>query len=86
MNLAKARIYRKNTLIFSLISCFSMLQMVHAEESVEDFLDLGLEDLLSMEITSVSKKKQRLTEAAAAVFVISQEDIRRSGVTSIPEA
>ena len=39
-----------------------------------------------MEVTSVTKKQQRLHEAAAAVFVITQEDIRRSGVTSIPEA
>ncbi|MFW2373271.1 MAG: TonB-dependent receptor plug domain-containing protein [Gammaproteobacteria bacterium] len=52
----------------------------------DSFLDLPLEDLLSVEVTSVSRKKQPLSEAAAAVFVISQEDIRRSGVTSIPEA
>ncbi len=68
---------------------FSILigSMTHAEESSLDaYLDLPLEDLLSMEVTSVSKKKQRLTEAAAAVYVITQEDIRRSGVTSIPEA
>jgi iron complex outermembrane receptor protein len=34
----------------------------------------------------VGKKQQKLSEAAAAVYVITQEDIRRSGVTSIPEA
>jgi iron complex outermembrane recepter protein len=59
---------------------------VHADDSMEDYLDLPLEALLSMEVTSVSKKKQSLNEAAAAIFVITQEDIRRSGVTSIPEA
>ena len=57
-----------------------------AADAVESYLDLPLEDLLSLEVTSVSKKKQRISEAAAAVFVITQEDIRRSGVTSIPEA
>jgi iron complex outermembrane receptor protein len=51
-----------------------------------DFLSMPLEDLMNIEITSVSKKSQRLSDAAAAVFVITQEDIRRSGVTSIPEA
>ena len=36
--------------------------------------------------TDVSKKPEKLSEAAAAIFVITQEDIRRSGATSIPEA
>ncbi len=51
-----------------------------------DLTDLSLEELLSVEVTSVSKKKQKLSESAAAIFVITQDDIRRSGVTSIPEA
>ncbi len=50
-----------------------------------DLTELSLEELLSIEVTSVSKKAQRLSETAAAVFVITQEDIRRSGATSIPE-
>jgi len=37
-------------------------------------------------VTSVSKKEQKLSEAAAAIDVITQDDIRRSGATSIPEA
>ncbi len=57
-----------------------------AEESVDAFLDTPLEDLLSMEVTSVAKKKQPLNEVAAATFIITGEDIRRAGVTSIPEA
>ncbi|MGB5988078.1 MAG: TonB-dependent receptor [Desulfobacterales bacterium] len=52
----------------------------------EDLTQLSLEDLMDIEITSVSKKVQRLSEAAAAVFVITADDIRRSGVTTIPEA
>ncbi len=51
-----------------------------------DLTELSLEELMSVEVTSVSKKKQKLSESAAAIFVITQEDIRRSGVTSIPEA
>ncbi|MHB8285615.1 MAG: TonB-dependent receptor plug domain-containing protein, partial [Caulobacteraceae bacterium] len=46
---------------------------------------LSLEDLLSSDVTSVAKKRQTVSEAAAAVFVIGQEDIRRSGVKNIPE-
>ncbi|WP_167496481.1 TonB-dependent siderophore receptor [Desulfopila sp. IMCC35006] len=57
-----------------------------ASETGNEFLDMDLSQLMNITITSVSKKEQRLADAAAAVFVISQEDIRRSGVTSIPDA
>ena len=57
-----------------------------AEENEDSFLDAPLEELLSMEVTSVARKKQPLNEVAAAAFVITSEDIRRSGVTSLPEA
>ena len=46
---------------------------------------LSLEELLSVEITSVSKKAEKASDAAAAIFVVSQEDIKRSGATTIPE-
>ncbi len=71
-----------------LVLCSSLLisPPTWAKETVESFLDLPLEDLLSMQVTSVSKKKQSISEAPAAVYVITQEDIQRSGVTSIPEA
>jgi iron complex outermembrane receptor protein len=51
-----------------------------------DFTALSLEELKNVEIVSASKKTERMSEVPAAVFVITQEDIRRSGVTSIPEA
>jgi iron complex outermembrane receptor protein len=57
-----------------------------AQSDVQDLIKLSIEDLMKMEITSVSKKAQKISDAAAAVFVITQEDIRRSGVTTIPEA
>ena len=51
-----------------------------------DLTDLPLESLMELKVTSVSKKAQPMTNAAAAVFVITQEDIRRSGVTTIADA
>jgi len=57
-----------------------------AGQQPADLTDLSLEELMHIEITSVSKKPERLADAAAAIFVITQEDIRRSGVMSIPEA
>ncbi|HLJ15292.1 MAG TPA: TonB-dependent receptor [Bryobacteraceae bacterium] len=47
---------------------------------------LSLEQLGNVEITSVSKNPQQVMKTAAAIFVITQADIRRSGATSIPEA
>ncbi len=51
-----------------------------------DVMDMDLEALMKMQVTSVSRKSERLSDAAAAIYVITQEDIRRSGATSIPEA
>jgi Outer membrane receptor for ferrienterochelin and colicins len=50
-----------------------------------DLRDLDLEDLMRLRVTSVAKKEQSLSRAGAAIFVITQEDIRRSGMTSIPD-
>lgn len=47
--------------------------------------DLSLEQLSSIEVTSVGKRVQRLADVAGSVYVINQEDIRRSGATSLPE-
>jgi iron complex outermembrane receptor protein len=48
--------------------------------------DLSLEELGNIEITSVSKHGERLADAPASVFVITAENIRRSGVKNLPEA
>jgi iron complex outermembrane recepter protein len=55
-------------------------------KTVISLTDLSLEELMNVEVISSSKKLEKISEAAAAIFVISQEDIRRSGVTTIPEA
>ncbi|MFZ5669428.1 MAG: TonB-dependent receptor plug domain-containing protein [Pseudomonadota bacterium] len=47
---------------------------------------LSLEELVNLEITAVSKRPERLADAAASVFVIGGEDVRRSGVQSLAEA
>src|SRR5690349_21261160 len=51
-----------------------------------DLTSLSLEDLMDMEVTSVSKSSEKFLQAAAAVYVITAEDIRRSGVTTVPDA
>jgi len=47
--------------------------------------EMSLESLMELEVTSVSKRSQKVSDAPAAVFVITQDDIRRSGATSVPE-
>jgi iron complex outermembrane receptor protein len=51
-----------------------------------DLTEMSLEALMDMEVTSVSKKPEKQSAAAAAVFVISNDDLRRWGVTNIPDA
>lgn len=51
-----------------------------------DFTDIKFDDLMQIEVTSVSKKSEKLSEASAAIYVITSEEIRRVGATSIPDA
>jgi iron complex outermembrane receptor protein len=53
---------------------------------VADLGDLSLEDLGRIPVTSVTGRPQPVEEAAASIFVITAEDIRRSAATSLPEA
>jgi iron complex outermembrane receptor protein len=51
-----------------------------------DFADLSIEELANIEVTSVSRRPERLQDAPASVFVITADDIRRAGARSLPEA
>ena len=57
-----------------------------AAQQGDDIADLSLEELMNVEVTSVSKKAQNRTDAASAITVITAEDLRRSGFTTVPEA
>jgi len=46
---------------------------------------MSIEELVNLEVTSPSKKPERFSDVASAIYVITQDDIRRSGATSIPE-
>ena len=58
----------------------------HAAEKDVDLLNMSLSQLSNVSVTSVSKKSEKASQAPAAIYVITQEDIHRSGATSIPEA
>lgn len=53
---------------------------------VDPILELPLEQLLNIEVTSVMKTPARLSDTPAAIFVLTSEDIRRSGATNITDA
>jgi iron complex outermembrane receptor protein len=57
-----------------------------AAERSGSFADLTLEQLANIEVTSVSGRAERLSDAPASIFVITGEDIRRSGARTLPEA
>ena len=72
---------KRTALSIALLAIFSAGS--HAAGDALD--DLSLEDLVKTEITSVSRKSQSLSDVPAAAFVITAEDIRRSGAQVLPD-
>jgi iron complex outermembrane recepter protein len=55
------------------------------QQPANNLSDRSLEDLMNIQVTSVSKTKHKLSQTASAVFVITEDDIARSGATHIPD-
>jgi len=68
-------------LFFLLLTC---LVPAISYAQVTNILELSLEELMDIEVTSMAKAPTRLLDTPAAVFVITQEDIRHSGANNIP--
>lgn len=66
-------------------SCLLLLSLPSSADTNTDIYAMDIEQLMNVEVISVSKKSQSLLKTAAAIHVISQEDIRRSGATTLPE-
>ena len=70
----------------------AFLTGVYAQESSPgsakpvDLTAISIEDLMNIQVTSASKKAESLSAAPAAIFVITGEDIRRGGFSSVPDA
>lgn len=76
----------KHLSVAAILAAAAVQQISSAEaQSVQELRNLSIEDLANVEVTSVSKTSERLSDAAAAVYVISHDDIIRSGATTIPE-
>lgn len=63
-----------------------LAQALARNAEVSTLKQLSLDELMDIEVTSVSKRPEKLFEAASAIEVITNDDIRRSGASSIPEA
>lgn len=63
----------------------ALLPLASAGQDALRLSELSLEELSSIEVTTVGKRVQRLADVAGSVYVISQEDIRRSGAATLPE-
>jgi iron complex outermembrane receptor protein len=55
------------------------------QANAESLKQLSLADLANVEVTSASKEPEQIWKTPAAIYVLTQEDIRRAGATSIPE-
>ena len=66
--------------------CVLFVSSAQAQTTDIDLTSLSLEQLMDIEITSVARKPQKLAETPAAAFIITQEDIRRSGAMTIMHA
>ena len=71
-------------LVALLLAAMASLPAGFADD--RNFGDLSLEELMNETVTSVSKREQKRSDAAAAVTVLSNDDIRRSGATNLPDA
>lgn len=68
------------------ITLMLLTHTVTASPAGTDLTQMGIEDLMNVSVTSVSKKEQKLSDVPAAIHVVTADDIRRSGATTIPEA
>ncbi|MEM6639513.1 MAG: TonB-dependent receptor [Pseudomonadota bacterium] len=68
------------------VLAWSAMALPAAQAADDSLFDLSIEELVSLEVTSVSRKAERLSDTTSAVFVITQDDIQRYGIRSIPDA
>jgi iron complex outermembrane recepter protein len=79
---------RRNIIIMALAAVgLSALGRVAGGNTVvtDDLTNLTLEALMNVEVTSVTKQRTRIADAPAAIYVVTEEDIRRSGAVNVPE-
>jgi iron complex outermembrane recepter protein len=74
------------TMLVALSSAVMAQTVVQIASDIGALKKVPFEELFNLEITSVSRRHERLVDAASAIQVITAEEIRRSGASSLPEA
>jgi iron complex outermembrane receptor protein len=74
----------KRTIVGVLLAMFFTVPAWPRQKS-SDLTTVSIEDLMNIKVSSVSKTEQKVSRTAAAIYVVTQEDIRRSGATNIPD-
>jgi iron complex outermembrane receptor protein len=78
--------------LLPLVRCLALVLIAtHARADAlapgaRDLGDLSLEELANIQVTSVSRRPEALSDAASSIFVITGTDIHRAGATTLPEA
>ncbi len=72
-------------IVAAAVASFSPLVLGADPPTLPDFGSLSLDELSNIKITSFTGKQQKLSQVAGAVYVITGEQIARSGLTSVPE-
>jgi iron complex outermembrane receptor protein len=70
----------------ALVAALLLATSAGSQENPRDLAEKSIEDLMNIEVTSPSRKAESLSEAPAAIFVVTGEDLRRGGFSSIPDA
>ena len=73
-------------ILFFLTSPLLLCAQKNSSSDVAKLLKLSLEDLMNIQVTSVSKNVENLEDVASAIQVITQADIHNSGAKTLPEA
>ena len=73
-------------LVFLVVAVDSTRAQTPRPTSVEELKQLSIEELVDTDVTTASRRVERLADVAAAITVISGEDLRRMGVTTLPQA
>ncbi len=82
----RARVRPCRWALFLLFVCRGVSWSLEVPSGSQDLTELSLEELMGLRVTSVSRREERLIDAAGAVFVLTQDDLRRSGARNLPEA
>ncbi len=76
---------RRLSYLVAILTALQSPVLAEDQPNNADFANQSIEQLMNVDVTSVSRKQQKLSKVPAAIYVITQEEITRSGATTIPD-